>query len=75
MEARAGESSRCEGQIATRHAASLRPPRNGRIGFKPPYSKGEPAAKAPYGFNLSWGGFPFLRVERFQSCNWIYRRP
>ena len=25
--------------ITTRHAASLRPPRNGRIGFKPPYSK------------------------------------
>ena len=30
--------------IATRHAASLRPPRNGRIGFKPAYSqKGDPA--------------------------------
>jgi len=31
----------------TRHAASLRPPRNGRIGFKPPYSKRETAAKGP----------------------------
>ena len=33
--------------ITTRHAASLRPPRNGRIGFKPPYSKRETAAKGP----------------------------
>jgi len=33
-----------EGEETTRHAASLRPPRNGRIGFKPPYSpKGNPA--------------------------------
>ena len=31
-------------RITTRHAASLRPPRNGGIGFKPPYSqKGGPA--------------------------------
>ena len=29
----------------TRHAASLRTPWNGRIGFKPPYSKRETAAK------------------------------
>ena len=36
----------------TRHAASLRPLRNGRIGFKPPYSKRETAAKGPYGANL-----------------------
>ena len=32
--------------ITTRRAASLRPPRNGRIGFKPPYSKREPRRKA-----------------------------
>ena len=33
-----------EGEETTRHAASLRPPRNGGIGFKPPYSqKGNPA--------------------------------
>ena len=30
-----------------RHAASLRPSGNGRIGFKPPYSKRETAAKSP----------------------------
>ena len=30
---------RHEGQKTTRHAASLRPSRNGRIGCKPPYSK------------------------------------
>ena len=34
---------------ATRHAASLRPPRNWRIGFKPPYSKREPRRKARRG--------------------------
>ncbi len=31
---------------AARHAAPLRPPKNGRIGFKPPYSKREPQRKA-----------------------------
>ena len=31
----------------TRHAASLRPSGNGRIGFKPPYSKRGTAAKSP----------------------------
>ena len=35
------------GDHTTRHAASLRPSRNGRIGFKPPYSKREPVAKDP----------------------------
>ena len=35
--------------ITTRRAASLRPLRNGRIGFKPPYSKRGTAAKPPYG--------------------------
>ena len=34
-----------EGRITTRHAASLRPPRIGGIGFKPPYSKKGNAAK------------------------------
>ena len=33
-------------RIAVINAASLRPSRNGRIGFKPPYSKG---GKDPYG--------------------------
>ena len=31
--------------ITTRHAASLRSSRNGRIGFKPPYSRGKRARK------------------------------
>ena len=31
----------------TRHAASLRPPRHGRIDLKPPHSKRETAAKDP----------------------------
>ena len=35
-----------EGEETTRRAASLRPPRNGRIGFKPPYSQKGPC---PYG--------------------------
>ena len=35
------------GEITTRRAASLRPPRNGRIGFRSPYSKRETAAKGP----------------------------
>ena len=39
-------------KITTQHAASLHPSRNGRIGFKPPYSKRESAEKGPYGFNL-----------------------
>ena len=58
--------------IATRRAAPLRPPRNGRIGFKPPYSKRETAVKAPYGVNLLWEAF--LLVKTFQSCNPISRR-
>ena len=63
-------------QITTRHAASLRPSRNGRIGFKPPYSKRETAAKDPYGFNLLWvmGAFPFLRVKWFKPGNSGSRR-
>ena len=48
----------------TRHAASLRPLGNGRIGFKPPYSKREPAAKGRYGFNLL-GSFPFCGQTAF----------
>ena len=38
----------------TRCAASLRPPWNGRIGFKPPYSKGG-RGKSLYGINLHRG--------------------
>ena len=48
----AGESSRCEDQKTTRRAASLRPSGNGRIRFKPPYSKRGNPPKAPYGLNL-----------------------
>ncbi|KQM09181.1 MAG: hypothetical protein AL399_03200 [Candidatus [Bacteroides] periocalifornicus] len=55
------------------HDASLRPPRNGRIGFKPPFSKRGTTTKGPDGFNLL-GDFPFLRVNRFQSRNSISRR-
>ena len=32
--------------VTTRHAASLPPPRNGRIGFRPPYPKKKPRQKA-----------------------------
>ena len=39
----------CRLHAHTVHAAPLRPPRNGRIGFKPPYSKREPRRKASYG--------------------------
>ena len=52
-----------EGQITTRHAASLRPPRNGRIGFKPPYSKRGAAEKSPHGFNLLWRGLFTLAMK------------
>ena len=37
------------------NAATLRPPRNGRIGFKPPYSKREPRRKARRGAIVYWG--------------------
>ena len=50
-------------RITTRHAASLRPSKNGRIGFKPPYSKRETAAKAPHGFNLLWRGLSPLAMK------------
>ena len=46
------------GRVATRHAASLRPLRNGGIGFKPPYSKRETATKGPAGVQSSGGIFP-----------------
>ena len=47
----------------TRHAASLRPPRNGGIGFKPPYSKGEPSQK-PRTDSIFYGeGFPPLAMK------------
>ena len=48
-------------RITTRHAASLRPSRNGRIGFKPPYSKGEPSQKPRMGSILYGEGFPPLQ--------------
>ena len=40
------------GRITTRRAASLRPSGNGRIRFKPPYSKRGNPSRAPHGFNL-----------------------
>ena len=49
-------------RITTRHAASLRPPRNGRIGFKPPYSKrGTAKKKARMGSIFYGEGFPPLQ--------------
>ncbi len=42
--------------ITTRHAASLRPSENGRIGSKSRYSQRETTTKAPYGFNLLYRG-------------------
>ena len=56
-----------------RCGAPLRPSRNGRIGFKPPYSKREPRRKARRGA-IVYRRF-FLRVKRFQSSNSISRRP
>ena len=46
------------GGSTTRHAASLRPPRKGRIGFKPPYSKRGPAAKSG-----RYAGWHDMRME------------
>ena len=64
------------GGITTRHAASLRPSSNGRIGFKPPYSKKRPRQKtSAWGQSFLGEDFPFLRVNRFQSRNSISRRP
>ena len=54
-------TGRANGRITTRRAASLRPPRIGRIGFKPPHSKRETAAKGRRG--QSFIGGIFLRVE------------
>ena len=45
------------GRITTRRAASLRPPRNGRIGFKPPYSKKRPRRKTRRGSIVYRGHF------------------
>ena len=45
-------------RITTRHAASLHPPKNGRIGFKPPYSKREPSQKPRMGSIFYGEGFP-----------------
>ena len=56
-----------------RRGAPLRPSRNGRIGFKPPYSKREPRRKARRGAIVYRR--LFLRVKRFQSSNSISRRP
>ena len=65
------------GQITTRHAASLRPPRNGRIGFKPRYSKRETAEKCPYGSIFYGEGFspPPCNEGRFNQALAIIRRP
>ena len=45
------------------NAAALRPPRTGRIGFKPPYSKRDRGERP--GEGQSFIGGIFLRVERF----------
>ena len=66
------------GRITTRHAASLRTSRIGRIGFKPPYSKRENAAKGPYGsifFGLSFPSGKPLSITQFHfSKNVVPRR-
>ena len=49
--------------ITMRHAASLRPSRNGRIGFKPPYSKRGTLPKGPCRFNLLWRGLSPLAMK------------
>ena len=51
--------------VTTRHAASLRTPRNGRIGFKPPYSKREASVKVPRMGSIFWVGFPLLAGKPF----------
>ena len=61
-----------EGRITTRHAASLRTSRTGRIGFKPPYSKGRPLQKSCMGAIFYRGG-PFFCANSFQLCNPISR--
>ncbi len=71
---------KCSSRIritTTRHAASLRTPRNGRIGFKPPYSKRETLCKNPVCAQSFFfkGFFSFFRVNSFQSGNSISRRP
>jgi len=50
-------------KITTRHAASLHPPKNGRIGFKPPYSKREPSQKPRMGSIFYEEGFPPLAMK------------
>ena len=50
--------------ITMRHAASLRPSRNGRIGFKPPYSKRGTLPKGPCRFNLLWRGLSPLAMKK-----------
>ena len=71
---------KCSSRIritTTRHAAPLRTPRNGRIGFKPPYSKRASLCKNPVCAQSFFfkGFFSFFRVNSFQSRNSISRRP
>ena len=75
--AHAGIYGKAERQITTQHAASLRPPRNGRIGFKPRYSKRETAEKCPYGSIFYGEGFspPPCNEGRFNQALAIIRRP
>ena len=51
-------------RITTRHAASLRPSKNGRIGFKPPYSKGESSQKPRMGSIFYGEGFSPLAMKK-----------
>ena len=48
------------GGITTQRTASLRPPRNGRIGFRPPYPKKKPRQKARRESIPLLGVFPLL---------------
>jgi len=68
MYAAQASTGTANGRITTRRAALLRPSRNGRIDFRPPYSKKSPWQKACM-CSIFLGDFPFLRVNRFQSRN------
>ena len=50
-----------KGRVTTRRAASLRPPRTGRIGFKPPYSKRDRGERPGGGQSFMERAFPPLQ--------------
>jgi|GEM_PF-6130641 len=65
-----------KGRVTTRRAASLRPPRTGRIGFKPPYSKRDRGERPGGGQAFMERAFPPpCNEERFNQALAIIRRP